>query len=160
MPENLPDVPLRGTASAPLDALLAWRAEIHAATLAFSATATDLTVAEFAQSSAKANRDAAIAAYNTAVTRTLNAKARSSIASKRRRTAWESYIRLSAPAHSDTPSPSPSPSTVSGSPAYGGKDMPHASSDARSMPSEYGDIFDGLSVEDAREFDADGMDLA
>jgi len=162
VPETVPEVPIHGTDSAPLDALLAWRAEIDTAKQACSAATADHNLAVLAKAATKANLNVAIAADNVATDRELNTAARSSIAIERRRIACEHYLRLLGVAHTDVRSVPPS--TVSVPPTPRGKGRVHASSsDAKVMAGEfYEDIFDGLSVESRTVGDpgAEEMDLA
>ncbi len=148
VPEFLPDVPLRGTASAPVSALLAWRAELDAAILECSNAAASLDAATSARSATGEGLQAAVAVHNAATTQESNAKARSSIALKRRRQAWDQFLMLLAEAHSDSGSLTPSESIDSASPAPGGNGKACASpSDTEDTANEYDEGFEGSSVD-------------
>lgn len=132
VPGILPEVPLRGTDPALLRDLLAWRAELNAATLACSNAAAD--------------HQATKAKLRLAVTLELNASVHSSIALERRRTAWERYLQLLGAASPNMLSPSSSVASVSSSP--GGKGKARASPAAEDADDEfYDDIFEGISVD-------------
>jgi len=115
VPDNLPAVPLRGTASAPLDAFLAWKAELRRANFDCSNAAAVHKAASSARVAAKAHLDAAVAALDAAVTAESNASAQSASALQRRQEAWDQYLELHGLANSER-SPSSSPSVASISP--------------------------------------------
>jgi hypothetical protein len=105
-PDNLPAVPLRGSDSAPLPDLLAWRAEV-------CASAIELSTAQAAQKAAQAAREAAQAAEKAAqVAREAAqavekaAEARVAEADRRGRTAWTQYANLVGAVVSDSQPPS------------------------------------------------------
>ncbi len=165
IPESVPSVPLRGTKSAPLSALLAWRAEIDIATLECSNAAADVDAATFATATTKQALTAAVAMNNAATTQESNAKARSSIALKRRRFAWKCYLELLAAVSSNSCSPTPSIASAPPPPDENG-DAREPSSDAEDGAGDFNnEVFEGLLVnlQGAGEFgglEADAMDLA
>jgi len=151
--EMIPEVPLRGSTSAPLDAFLAWRAEIDAATFQCSNTAAEVRAASSATAATKAALEAAMAAHSAATDQESNAKARSSTALKRRRFAWDQYLTLRAEARlhlrSGSGTASRTPSMVSLLPPpveKGNTHVPssHAAEDANDLND---DAFQGLSVD-------------
>ncbi len=161
IPQNIPDVPLLGTESAPLSAFLAWHAEIDAATLECSDAAAGLDAATFAKGATMERLHAAIAAHNAADTRESNAKARSSIALKRRQITWGCYVELLAAARSDTGSSSPS--VVSASPPVVPSLTGASFSDVEDEDGEFGnDVFEGIpdDLGGVGEFDAGDMALS
>ena len=152
VPEIIPEVPLHGTASAPLNEFLAWRAEIDAATFELSKAATEVHAASSNMAATKAAINAALASHSAAAEQESNAKARSSAALKRRRFAWEQYLALWAKALPDLDSDSDSdlglgPGSGSGSPT-------------RSMAFLSPTPFKGLSVDSRNDgYETEEMEL-
>jgi len=158
---EIPPVPLRGTEATPHDALLAWRKEFDAATLACAATAAEQKVADAAEATAEEALNAAITARNVAADRESNTKACSSMAYKRLSTARTKYQELLAIVHPDPPS-SPSPlASRSRTPLQG--DARASTSDAEDEASDFdGDVFDGFEVDlggDVDELEVEEADL-
>jgi hypothetical protein len=105
VPKSPPSVPLRGTESAPLDAIITWRAELDTATLECSNAAAGIDAATSAKGAAKQRLHAAVAENNAAITEESNAIVRSSIASNRHKAAWSRYLNLLGLSHVDDVKP-------------------------------------------------------
>jgi hypothetical protein len=160
---------MRGTKSAPIDALLFWRAELDAADFAYSYTSIDLKAAKSAEAAATDTLNAAKAALDTAkaaheaVSRLVsNASARSARALERRQFAWDQYLTLQA-ANADERSPSrPSlPSALASPAGHGSVRMPSpgVEGDANDLND---DVFEGF-LENQRgsgASDVDAMEVA
>jgi hypothetical protein len=154
VPEIIPEVPLHGTASAPLNEFLAWRAEIDAATFELSKAATEVHAASSNMAATKAAINAALASHSAAAKQELNAKARSSAALKRRRFAWEQYLALWAKALPDLDSDSDSDSDLGLGPGSG------SGSPTRSMAFLSPTPFKGLSVDSRNDgYETEEMEL-
>lgn len=162
VPEIIPDVPLCGTDTAPLSAIITWRAEIDTATLECSNAAAEVRGATFTTAAAKSALNAAMAAHDAARDQESNARVRSSNALKRRQFAWDQYLTLCAEARSVSESVSPTPSVIAISPAprAGGSaraaspvTIAHAGSDVDF------EVFEGLS-DDVSEVEDFGEDEA
>ena len=143
---EIPPVPLRGTEATPHDALLAWRKEFDAATLACAAAAAEQKVADAAEATAEEAFNDAIEERNVAAERESNARACSFTACERLSTARIKYLELLAIVHPNSPS-SPSPlASGSRTPLQGNARA--STSDAEDEADNFdGDVFEGFEVD-------------
>jgi hypothetical protein len=97
-PEFPPDVPLRGSPSAPLKDLLCWHSEIHTSLYERSIAIADHKRAVAAYDLAVANKNAGIdalqAAVDAAEAHQRITLSRLTDADRRRSTAWQAYVSL------------------------------------------------------------------
>jgi len=153
---------VHGTGSAPVQALLFWRAEVDAAIMACCDADASHSVAVSARAAAEANIKAAEAGYLAASDRKSNAASRVSRANKRRDVARSSYVALLAEV--DTNTPLPTHPVDSASPASGGNEMaPRSASDAEDKTADFDEEeFEGIWMESetAEGLEEDAMELA
>jgi len=158
---SAPDVSVGGTGTAPIDALLFWRAEVDAAIIASCDATASHSVVISAKAAAEASTKAAEAAYLAASDRKSNAASRISRANKRCDVARSNYVVLLAEVDANTPLPThPVDST---SPASGGNEMaPQSASDVEDETADFDEEeFEGIWTEtdDVEGLEADAMEL-